>query len=98
MAETARKAFIATIVAVAVIAVALALWKVKIVIALVFLGLIYAAAMRPGVERLAQHRIPRPVGVALHYLALLAVLALLLWLVVPRAIDQVDQAIGGVPS
>ena len=98
MAETARKAFIATIVAVAVIAVALALWKVKIVIALVFLGLIYAAAMRPGVERLAQHRIPRPVGVALHYLALLAVLALLLWLVVPRAIDQVDQAIGGVPT
>jgi predicted PurR-regulated permease PerM len=54
--------------------------------------------MRPGVERLAQHRIPRPVGVALHYLALLAVLALLLWLVVPRAIDQVDQAIGGVPT
>jgi predicted PurR-regulated permease PerM len=98
MAETARKAFIATLVAVAVIAIALALWKVKIVIALVFLGLVYAAAMRPGVERLAQHRIPRPLGVALHYVGLLAVLALLLWLVVPRAIDQVDQAIGGVPT
>jgi predicted PurR-regulated permease PerM len=54
--------------------------------------------MRPGVERLAQHRIPRPLGVALHYVGLLAVLALLLWLVVPRAIDQVDQAIGGVPT
>ena len=53
--------------------------------------------MRPGVERLAEHRIPRPVGVALHYLAA-RVLALLLWLVVPRAIDQVDQAIGGVPT
>jgi predicted PurR-regulated permease PerM len=98
MADTARKAFIATLVAVAVIAIALALWKVKIVIALVFLGLVYAAAMRPGVERLAQHRIPRPLGVALHYLGLLAVMALLLWLVVPRAIDQVDQAIGGVPT
>ncbi|HET7807991.1 MAG TPA: AI-2E family transporter [Gaiellaceae bacterium] len=87
-----------TIVAVAVVAVALALWKLKIVIALVFLGFIVAAAMRPGVDRLAEHRVPRPLGVALHYVALLAAIALLLWLAVPRAIDQVDQAIGGVPT
>ena len=98
MGDVARKAFVATVVAVAVIAVALALWKVKIVIALVFLGLIVAAAMRPGVERLAEHRVPRPVGVALHYLAFLAVIGLLLWLAVPRAVDQVDQALGGVPT
>jgi predicted PurR-regulated permease PerM len=95
MADTARKAFVTTLVAVAVIVCALALWKVKIVVALVFLGLIYAAAMRPGVEHMAERRIPRPVGVALHYLALLGVLALLLWLVVPRAIDQLSQATGG---
>jgi predicted PurR-regulated permease PerM len=96
--ETARKAFVATVVAVAVIALALALWQLKIVIALVFLGFIVAAAMRPGVERLAEHRIPRPLGVALHYLALVAAVGLLLWLVVPRAIDQVNEAIGGVPT
>jgi predicted PurR-regulated permease PerM len=96
--ETARKAFVATVVAVAVVALALALWKVKIVLALVFLGFIVAAAMRPGVDRLAEHRIPRPLGVALHYLALVAAVGLLLWLVVPRAIDQVDEAIGGVPT
>jgi predicted PurR-regulated permease PerM len=98
MADTARRAFVATLVGVAVVACALALWKVKIVIALVFLGLIIAAAMRPGVDRLAQNRIPRPLGVALHYLALAGAIALLLWLVVPRAIDQVDEAIGGVPT
>ena len=77
---------------------ALALWKVKIVLALVFLGLILAAAMRPGVDRLAEHKVPRPLGVALHYLAIAAALAILLWVVVPRAVDQVDQAIGGVPT
>ena len=82
----------------AVIVCALALWKVKIVLALVFLGLILAAAMRPGVDRLAERKVPRPIGVALHYLAIAAALALLLWLVVPRAIDQVDQALGGVPT
>ena len=98
MTDVARKAFVATLVAVAVIAVALALWKLKIVLALVFLGFIVAAAMRPGVERLAEHRVPRPLGVALHYIVILGTIGLLLWLAVPRAIDQVDQAIGGVPT
>ena len=98
MADTARRAFVTTLVALAVIVGALALWKVKIVLALVFLGLILAAAIRPGVDRLAEHKIPRPLGVALHYLAVAGALAVLLWLVVPRAIDQVDQALGGVPT
>jgi predicted PurR-regulated permease PerM len=98
MGETARRAFVATLVAVAVVALALALWKVKIVIALVFLGFIVAAAMRPGVDRLAELRVPRPVGVALHYVALVAALGVLLWLAVPRAMDQVDEALGGVPT
>jgi predicted PurR-regulated permease PerM len=98
MGETARKAFVSTLVAVTVVALALALWKVKIVIALVFLGFIVAAAMRPGVDRLAEHRVPRPLGVALHYLALAGAIAILLWLVVPRAVNQVNEAIGGVPT
>jgi predicted PurR-regulated permease PerM len=98
MANTARKAFVATLVAVAVIALALALWKLKIVLALVFLGFIVAAAMRPGVDWLAEHHIPRPLGVALHYLAVVGAIGVLLWLAVPRAVDQVDQAIGGVPT
>jgi predicted PurR-regulated permease PerM len=98
MGDTARRAFVGTLVAVAVVALAIALWKLKIVIALVFLGFIVAAAMRPGVDRLAERRVPRPVGVALHYLAVAAAIALLLWLVVPRAIDQVNEAIGGVPT
>jgi predicted PurR-regulated permease PerM len=98
MAETARRSFVATLVAVGVVAIALALWKAKIVIALAFMGITIAAAMRPGVERLADWRVPRVLGVMLHYLALVAALAFLLWLVVPRAIDQVDQALGGVPT
>jgi predicted PurR-regulated permease PerM len=98
MAEAARRAFITTLVAVAVIVGVLALWKVKVVLALVFLGLILAAAMRPGIDRLAEHKVPRPLGVALHYLAVVGAIALMLWLVVPRAVDQVDQALGGVPT
>jgi predicted PurR-regulated permease PerM len=98
MGETARRTFVATIVVIFTVATALALWKIKLVIALVFLGFIFAAAMRPGVERLAERRIPRPVGVALHYLVVAGAIGLLLWLAVPRAIDQVDKALGGVPT
>jgi len=96
--KTARTAFVATLVVLAVLVVAVALWKLKIVIALVFFGLIIAAAMRPGVDRLAEWRIPRPAGVLLHYLAIAGAVALLLWLVVPQAIDQVGQALNGVPT
>jgi predicted PurR-regulated permease PerM len=34
----------------------------------------------------------------MHYAVLAGVLALLLWAVVPRAIDQVDNALGGIPT
>jgi predicted PurR-regulated permease PerM len=98
MGDVARKAAVSTIVVIAIVAVALALWKLKIVIALVFLGFIVAAAVRPGVERLAEWRIPRPAGVLLHYLAVAGAIALLLWLVVPRAVDQVGNALGRVPT
>jgi predicted PurR-regulated permease PerM len=94
MRETARRAFIASLVAGSVLVVALALWKLKILIALLFLAFIIAAAMRPGVEALRRLRIPRGVGVLIHYAALLGLVGLLLWLVVPRAIDQVQSALG----
>jgi predicted PurR-regulated permease PerM len=51
--------------------------------------------MRPGVEWFAARRVPRAVGVLLHYLALLGVFALLVWLIVPHAIQEVQQALGG---
>ena len=94
MSETARRAFIVSLVAGSVLVIALALWKLKILIALLFLAFIIAAAMRPGVEALRRLRIPRGVGVLIHYAALLGLVGLLLWLVVPRAIDQVQIALG----
>jgi predicted PurR-regulated permease PerM len=60
------------------------------------MGFIVAAAMRPSVDWLDRRaRIPRPAGVLIHYLVLLGVVALVLWLFVPRAIDQVQQATEG---
>jgi predicted PurR-regulated permease PerM len=95
MHETVKRVALGTLVAVAIIAAALALWKLKLVIALVFLGFILAAAMRPGIDALKRRGLPRSIALVVHYLAFAAVIALLLWIVVPRAVDQVENALGG---
>ena len=100
MGGTARRAATATLVAVAIIVATLALWKLRVVIALLFLGFVVASAMRPSVEWLNRRAgVPKSAGVVLHYLGLLAVVGLFLYLVVPVAITQIDHAIGGqVPT
>jgi predicted PurR-regulated permease PerM len=94
----ARKAALATLVVIAIVALAIALWKLRVLISLFFLGLVIAAAMRPGIDALHARRVPRSVGLTIHYLALAGIVALFLWLVVPRAVTQVGDAIGTVPT
>jgi predicted PurR-regulated permease PerM len=94
MGETAKRVALATVIVIVIVASALALWQLRLVLALVFLGFILAAAMRPGIEGLRRRGLPRPVGLALHYLVLFALVGLFLWIVVPRAIDQVQNAVG----
>jgi predicted PurR-regulated permease PerM len=95
MKETAQRVALSTLVVIAIVAVALALWKLKLVLALVFLAFILAAALRPGIERLARTGIPRGLGLLIHYAVLIGLIALALWIVVPRAVDQVQNALGG---
>jgi predicted PurR-regulated permease PerM len=57
-----------------------------------------AAAMRPAVEALARRGVPRGVGIVMHYAAFAALVAGFLWLLVPRALDQVDEAISSLPQ
>jgi predicted PurR-regulated permease PerM len=94
MRYTAQRAFVVAVVIGAVVIVALALWKLKVLIALLFLAFIIAAAMRPGVDALQRFRIPRGAGILIHYAALIGLIGVLLWAVVPRAIDQVQAALG----
>jgi predicted PurR-regulated permease PerM len=93
MKETARKAFVAALVVGGVVVFGLALWELRVVIALLFFAFIIAAAMRPSVEWLRRYRIPRGIGILLHYAALIAAIGLLIWFVVPSAIAQIQEAI-----
>src|SRR4029453_9183967 len=75
MEDVARRALVTAIVVGAVVVLALALWKLKLLLVLLFLAFTLAAAMRPSVEALARRRVPRGVGILLHYAVLGALLA-----------------------
>jgi predicted PurR-regulated permease PerM len=94
VAETARRSFVATVVAGTVVVLGLALWKIKVLLALVFLAFIIAAAIRPAIEWLAARRVPRGAGILALYAVFAGAIALVLWLAVPRALHQVQLALG----
>jgi predicted PurR-regulated permease PerM len=98
VAAAARLTAVKTLVVVGIVVGVLALWKLKILVALLFLAMIVAAAMRPGVDALARRRVPRIAAVLLHYFALLGLIALFLSFVVPQALDQVGAALGNAPN
>jgi predicted PurR-regulated permease PerM len=95
MKATAERVALSTVIVIAIVALALALWKLKLVLALVFLAFILAAALRPGIDRLGRAGVPRGLGLAIHYLVIAGLLTIALWFVVPRAVDQVQNALGG---
>ena len=90
----AGRVAVCTLVVVGILTLAAALWVGRIVVALLFLAMVIAAAIRPSVEALKRRRIPRGVGVLLHYAVFLGLVGLALWLVVPAATDQVTSALG----
>jgi predicted PurR-regulated permease PerM len=98
MRETAYRAFLAAVVVLGVVVAALALWEMRLLLALLFLAFTIAAAMRPSVDMLHRSGIPRGIGILAHYAALAGLVTLLLWSVVPRAIDQIGDAVGDVPT
>ncbi len=77
----------------AVVIGALALWELRLLLALLFLAFTIAAAMRPTVDALRVRGVPRGLGIAVHYLAIAGLVALLLWLVVPRALNEIQLAV-----
>ena len=96
--EMARRVLVSSLVLLLLVILALAVWKIRLVILLFLLAVVIASAMRPGVEALWQRGIPRGVGIAVHYAALAAVVAVLLLSAVPRALSEVQGAIASLPE
>ena len=93
MWETARRTLVASLVVLAILVASLALWKLRLLLALLFLAFVIAAAMRPAVEWLERRRVPRSAGILLHYVVFAVGVTALLWAVVPRAKTQIETAL-----
>ena len=81
--EMARRVLVSSLVLLLLVTLALTLWKIRLVFLLFLLAVVIASAMRPGVETLRRRGVPRGVGIAVHYLALSAIVGLLLFFAVP---------------
>ena len=98
MKETAQRAALVTLVAAGSSCSRSPLWQLKLLVALLFFAFILAAAMRPRVEALARRGIPRGVGIALHYVVFIGLIAGFLWLVVPRRSTRSTTRSAAIPT
>jgi len=83
-----RRLLVSVSVSAGVLVGAILLWRFRTLVVLLLLVFVLAAAMRPGVEALARHRVPRSLGVLIHYLAAACLIGLALWLIAPRLATQ----------
>ena len=66
MSNYLPRVLLTTLIVVGVVVAALALWELRLLIALLFFAFIVAAAMRPGIDALRRRGIPRGAGIAAH--------------------------------
>jgi len=84
-----------------VLAVLIGLWFLFItrdVIAIIFASLILAAALSPVIDQMARRRIPRPITILTVYLALIALVGILVYFILPPAISQMRQLADQLPN
>jgi predicted PurR-regulated permease PerM len=98
MRPVAVATLIAGAVGLSVMVAALAVWTARTIVLLLFLSYTLAAAMSPSVTLLSRGRIPRAVAVAAHFVVAAGIVGLMVWLVVPVALDQTQHALEGRPQ
>jgi predicted PurR-regulated permease PerM len=67
------------------------LYLVRDVVALLFLALVFTAAIDPAVDWLHRKKVPRGVGVLIIYLILFLIIGSMLYLLIPAIISQISD-------
>ena len=80
------------------VSVAIVLMKAMFIIMLIFIAIIFAEGIRPLVDRLERHRVPRPLGVFIVYLGILVVFTILGFLLIQPIIHQVTRLSNDLPK
>jgi len=82
----------------AIILALMFLYAVREVAVVVFVALVLAAAIDPSITALERKGIPRPFGIAIIFIGILALLSLIVALFVPVVIDQLEQFTSAFPD
>jgi predicted PurR-regulated permease PerM len=90
-----RQVFNATVIVLATLAVAYLLLKVGQVVIVLFIAIVFASTIRPVVDWLSQHRVPRGLAILLVYLALFAGIAGLIIATVPPLVGLTVDLFSG---
>ncbi len=98
VAVSSRTLWLVAGIALLFIGVGIVLLKGILVFLLLFTGIVLAEGIRPIVDLLQRWRIPRPLGVLLVYLGLVAVVALLMWTLLQPLIAQITLLAAHLPS
>ena len=74
------------------------LYLIRNAIALLFVSVIFAAAVDPWVDWMQKRKIPRAVSIMMIYIVLLALFSLVIVLMIPPITEQIGQIVSNVPA
>ncbi|MDO8592309.1 MAG: AI-2E family transporter [bacterium] len=83
---------------IAIFALLYLMFLIKDVLILFFVALVFSSALDPSVDWLKQRKIPRTLSVLLIYLTAFAIVALVLYLILPPIIKEVNDISSNLPD
>jgi predicted PurR-regulated permease PerM len=95
---TTRRVILATLVVLLVAVSFLLLYRFRMVVLIVFAGVVVSMAMAPSVDWLQRHRLPRSASVIVIYLILLVLLIAFVVLLVPPIVEQLSATVPKIES
>ncbi|MDQ2961503.1 MAG: AI-2E family transporter [Candidatus Dormibacteraeota bacterium] len=93
-----RTLVVAALIVIAILSLAVLLRQVVDLLLILLVAIVFAEGMRPLVNRLADRRLPRPLAIAVVYIALIAIVALLITLLVQPIISEATSLAHNLPS
>lgn len=74
------------------------LWQIRSIILLLFISFIFMEALNPAVSRLEKIKIPRPLGILIIYILILAIISFTVAGIVPILVEQTAGLINSLPD
>jgi predicted PurR-regulated permease PerM len=76
----------------------LVLWQVRALIVLLFISFVFMEALNPAVSRLEKFKIPRPLGILILYIIILAAVSFAVAGIVPILVEQTTGLVKTLPE